>query len=322
MRIFVAGATGAVGARLVPMLVAEGHEVVAMTRTADKTTVLRETGAIPVVADGLDRDAVRGAVLGAEPEVVIHQMTALAQLGNLKHFDREFAVTNRLRTEGTDHLLGAAQEAGARRFIAQSYAGWPYAPEGGPVKSEDDRLDPRPLADQRESFAAIRHLEQVVPDADGLEGIVLRYGGLYGPGTSVAPGGEHLEMIRRRKWPVVGSGAGVWSFCHVDDAAGAAVRALRHGDPGIYNIVDDRPAPVREWLPAIAEIMGAKPPRRVPAWVGRLVVGEVGVAMMTEVRGASNAKARREMGWEPRYPDWREAIAAMVRGSEREAVAA
>ncbi|QEC49876.1 NAD(P)-dependent oxidoreductase [Baekduia soli] len=310
MRIFLAGATGAVGARMLPMLIDDGHEVVAMTRTAAKAGALREAGALPVVADGLDRDAVRGAVLGAEPEVVVHHLTALRGAADFRRFDATFAQTNRLRTEGTRHLLDAARDAGARRIIAQSYAGWPFAKVGGPVKDERAALDDAPPRAQRRTLAAIRELERSVAGARGIEGVVLRYGALYGPGTSLEPGADLAALIVRRRMPVVGSGAGVWSFTHVDDAAGAAVRALDHGAPGVYNVVDDDPAPVAVWLPEVARLLGAPEPRRVPRWIGRLAAGEVGVSLMTRVRGASNALARRELEWAPRYPSWREGLSA------------
>jgi nucleoside-diphosphate-sugar epimerase len=306
MRIVVAGATGALGRRLVPLLVERGHEVAGMTRSPAKAADLRAAGAEPVVADALDRDAVQRAVGQARPEVVVHQLTALAGLTNSRRFDQGFALTNRLRTEGTDHLLAAARAAGARRFVAQSFAGWPFARVGGPVKTEEDPLDPNPPAEFRRPLDAIRHLESAVLGAEGLEGVVLRYGGFYGPGTSVGDGGFLLEEIRRRRLPIVGAGTGVWSFVHIDDAAAATVAAVERGAPGIYQIVDDDPAPVSAWLPALAAAIGAKPPRRVPAWVARLVAGEHGVVLFTDIRGASNAKAKRELGWNPAYPSWRQ----------------
>ncbi len=305
MRILVAGATGAVGQRLLPMLIEDGHEVVALTRTPAKAGGLRALGALPVVADALDREAVLGAVLGAEPEVVVHQMTALAGAMDLRRFDRTFAQTNRLRTEGTQHLLDAARAAGARRVIAQSYTGWPFAPEGSLVKDEDAPLDPAPPKHQRASLAAIVACERLVRAQ--AEGVVLRYGGLYGPGTSLSRDGEVTELVRRRRFPVVGDGGGLWSFTHVDDAAGGVLAALG-GPAGTYAIVDDEPAPVREWLPALAEAVGARPPRRVPVWLGRLAGGEVTVAMSTRSRGASNARAKAALGWAPRWPSWREGL--------------
>jgi 2-alkyl-3-oxoalkanoate reductase len=311
MRIFVAGATGALGRQLVPQLVANGHEVVAMTRTESKQDELRGMGAKPVVADALDPDAVAQAVAQAEPEVIVHQLTALSGSFDMRKIDQFFAATNQLRTEGTDHLLAAGRAAGARRFVAQSYAGWPFARTGGPVKSETDPLDPAPPHAMREVLDAIRHVEDAVTGAEWVEGIVLRYGGFYGPGTSVSsdPRAEISENIRQRKFPVVGSGAGLWSFVHITDAASATVAAIERGSPGIYNVVDDEPAPVREWVPALASALGAKPPRHLPRWLGRLAAGEAAAVMMTEIRGASNAKARRELGWRPRYPSWREGFA-------------
>jgi nucleoside-diphosphate-sugar epimerase len=302
MRVFVAGAAGAIGQQLLPLLTAQGHEVTATTRSTGKTALLRQLGAEPVVVDGLDAMAVGEAVAQAEPEVIIHQMTSLAGAFNLRNFDKVFAVTNRLRTEGTDHLLAAAAAAGVRRFVAQSYTGWSNIREGGPVKTEDDPLDPHPPAAQRESLAAIRHLEQVVPAAAQLEGIVLRYGSFYGPGAS----DEFAAMISKRKVPIIGHGAGIWSFLHIHDAATATVAALERGTPGVYNVVDDEPASVAEWLPYLAQAIGAKAPYRVPVWLGRLAAGEVGVSMMTQIRGSSNARAKRELGWQPVWPSWRQ----------------
>jgi nucleoside-diphosphate-sugar epimerase len=304
MRVFVAGATGVVGRQLVPQLVAAGHQVTATTRNPDKTTELRRLGAEPAVVDGLDAVAVGEAVARAEPEIVIHQMTALAGDFDLRHFDRTFAATNKLRTAGTDNLLAAAQAAGARRVIAQSYAGWTNPRTGGPVKSEDDPYDPDPPASVRPTLEAIKYLEHAVV-ASSLEGIVLRYGSLYGPGATDLMVGQ----LQRRKVPVIGDGAGVWSFLHVQDAAGAAVAALGDAPPGIYNVVDDEPAPVSQWLPVLAAAVGAKPPLKVPAWVGRLVAGETVVVMMTQIRGSSNAKAKRELGWQPAWPTWRDGFA-------------
>jgi 2-alkyl-3-oxoalkanoate reductase len=311
MRIFVAGATGALGKQLVPQLVANGHDVVGMTRTESKQDQVRSLGARPVVADALDPDAVAQAVAQAEPEVIVHQLTALSGSFDMRKIDKFFAVTNRLRTEGTDHLLAAGRAVGARRFVAQSFAGWPFARTGGLVKSETDPLDPTPPQAMREVLDAIRHVETAVTGADWVEGIVLRYGGFYGPGTSLSsdPRADISENIRKRRFPVVGSGAGMWSFVHIADAASATVAAIERGKPGIYNVVDDEPAPVREWLPVLASILGAKPPRRLPRWLGRLVAGEAATVTMTEVRGASNAKARRELGWQPRYPSWRQGFA-------------
>jgi 2-alkyl-3-oxoalkanoate reductase len=307
MRVFVAGATGALGRQLVPQLVAAGHEVTGMTRSASKEDLVRSLGGRPVVADALALDEVARAVAEAEPEVIIHQLTAISADTNPRHFDRAFARTNRLRTEGTDHLLAAAKAVGAKRFIAQSFAGWPFARIGGPVKTEEDPLDESPPKQARETIAAIRYLERAVSAADSIEGIALRYGGFYGPGTSISrePGAAQAEMVRKRRFPIVGGGTGVQSFIQIEDAAAATVAALDRGHRGIYNVTDDEPAPVSEWLPVLADALGAKPPRRVPRWLGRLVAGEVGVVMMTEVRGGANAKAKRELGWELRYPSWR-----------------
>jgi nucleoside-diphosphate-sugar epimerase len=271
--------------------------------------MLDELGAVPVVADALDPDQVAEAVGGARPEVIVHQLTAIGSL-DPRHFDRDFAPTNRLRTEGTDHLLSAGQAVGVRRFVAQSYGAWWYVRTGGPVKSEEDPLDPTPAREMRESWAAVRHLEEAVLGARWTEGIVLRYGSFYGPGTSMASDGEQSELIRRRRLPLVGDGGGVWSFIHIADAAEATVAAVEHGRRGVYNVVDDDPAPVAEWLPALAQELGAKKPMRVPVFIGRLFAGETGVVMMTDARGASNAKAKRELGWRPAHPSWRQGFTA------------
>ena len=306
MRIFLAGATGAVGRRLLPMLVGAGHQVVGTTRSAKRARTVERAGGQAVVLDALDREAVLAAMTAAKPDVVIHQLTALAGPANLRRFDEYFAQTNRLRTEGTDILLAAARLAGARRFVAQSYTGWPNARTGSAVKTEDDPLDPRPTTASRLSLAAIAHLESAVTGADGLAGVVVRYGSLYGPGTAVGVNGELVEMVRRRRFPIVAGGTGIWSHVHVDDAAAATELAVDRATPGIYNIVDDEPAPVAEWLPALAEAIGAKPPYHVPAWLARPLVGEHGIALMTSIRGSSNAKAKRELAWRLIYPSWRE----------------
>lgn len=312
MRVLVAGATGAIGRHLVPKLVANGHEVVGITRSEAKADEVRALGARPAVADALDPEQVAAAVAASEPEAIVHQLTALSGDLDLRNLDRTFTATNRLRTEGTDHLLSAARAAGVRRFLAQSFAGWPYARSGGPVKDEEAPLDDEPPASARETIAAIRHLERAVTEAGWTEGVVLRYGGFYGPDTSFAPGGVQFEAIRKRRFPVVGGGAAVTSFIHIEDAADATVAALERGRPGIYNIADDEPAPVHVWLPEVARRIGAKPPRRVPRWVGRLLAGEAAVVMMTELRGASNEKAKRELGWVPKYPSWRQGIAEVT----------
>jgi nucleoside-diphosphate-sugar epimerase len=309
MRVFVAGATGVIGRQLVPRLVARGHEVFGMTRSESKRASLEELGAAPVVADALDPDQVADAVGRSKPDVIVHQLTAIGTV-DTRHFDRSFALTNRLRTEGTDHLLSAGHAVGVQRFVAQGIGSYfAYARAGGPVKSEEDPLDTTPTREARESLAAIRHLEEAVLGARWTEGIVLRYGVFYGPGTSLAPGEEQFELVRKRKLPLVGDGGGVWSFIHVDDAAEATVAAIEHGSRGVYNVVDDEPAPVAAWLPALAETLGAKKPMRVPRFVGRLFAGETGAVFMTEIRGASNAKAKRELGWRPAHPSWRQGFA-------------
>lgn len=318
MRVFVAGATGAIGRELVPRLVAAGHEVFGMTRSPSRQAMLYGLGAVPVLADALDPEAVAAAVGRAEPDVIVHQLTAIGAL-DMRHFDRSFALTNRLRTEGTDYLLSAGQAVGVRRFVAQSYFGG-YARTGDPVKNEEDPLDPTPVRGMSETVAAIRHLEDAVLGARWTEGIVLRYGGFYGPGTSLGPDGDQVELIRRRKYPLVGDAGGVWSFIHVADAAEATVAAIEHGRHGVYNIVDDDPAPVAAWLPALAQELGARKPMHVPRFIGRLFAGEVGVVMMTELRGASNAKAKRELGWRPAHPSWREGFAVL--SSHEESAAA
>jgi nucleoside-diphosphate-sugar epimerase len=313
MKLLLAGATGALGKQLVPRLVALGHEVVGITRSESKRDAVVRLGAKPAVADALDPEQVARAVAETEPDVIVHQLTALSGSPDLRHFDRFFAETNRLRTEATDHLLAAGRAVGVTRFVAQSYAGWPFARTGGPVKTEDDPLDPTPPAAMRETLEALRHLENAVTGASWTEGVVLRYGGFYGPATSLGPeGGELVEMIRKRRFPVVGDGAGVWSFIHVEDAAEATVAAVERGRPGIYNIVDDEPAPVAEWLPAAASAVGAPPPRHVPRWIGRVLAGEAATVMMTEVRGASNLKAKRELGWQPKHRSWREGFAQVA----------
>jgi nucleoside-diphosphate-sugar epimerase len=308
MNVFVAGATGAIGKQLLPMLVEDGHEVTGMTRTAAKAEAIRAMGAEPAVADALDPESVAQVVAQAEPDAVIHELTTIDTSALGRSIDKMFAQTNRLRTAGTDHLLTAAKAAGARRFIVQSFAGWPSERVGGPIKTEEDPLQEHPPKTVSESLAAIKYLERTVTGASGIEGLVLRYGGFYGPGTSIAvnPDGAQVEMIRKRRVPVIGDGAGIWSMVHIRDAAAATAAALDRGEPGLYNIVDDDPARVSEILPELAKVVGAGPPRHFPRWVGRLLAGEANTIMMTEVRGASNAKAKRELGWELRYPSWRQ----------------
>jgi 2-alkyl-3-oxoalkanoate reductase len=301
MRVFVVGASGVIGRRLVPQLIERGHEVIGSARSPDKAERLRRLGAESVVLDALDARSVHEAVAAARPDAIVHQATALTGLSDLKHFDRSFAGTNRLRIEGTDNLLAAANEVGVSKFVAQSNANHRYARDGGPVKSEDDPLDSDPPAAARESLAALEHLDRAVTGAGG---IALRYGIFYGD-----PDDGMVEAVRARKFPIVGDGAGVWSFIHLDDAAAATVLALEHDGPAVYNIVDDEPSPTREWLSELARIVGAKPPQRFPRLLGRLFAGEVPVVMATESRGASNAKAKRELGWTLRYPSWRQGFA-------------
>jgi nucleoside-diphosphate-sugar epimerase len=308
MRVFVTGATGALGRHLVPGLIAAGHEVAATTRTPAKVAQLREAGAEPVVLDGLDRAAVIAAVQAASPEVIVHEMTALADMRSLRKMDQVFAATNELRTRGTDNLLAAAERAGTRRVIAQS-AERMNERSGGPVKTENDPLDSRPVPSAARTVAAIRHVEQTVPQAVP-EGLVLRYGSFYGPGASE----PLVHMVRKRQMPVIGGGTGIWSFIETTDAAAATLAAVGRGAPGIYNITDSDPAPVAEWLPYLAKVAGAKPPLRMPAWLGRLLAGEFVVVQMTSARGSSNDKARKELGWEPRYASWREGFRAWVSG--------
>jgi nucleoside-diphosphate-sugar epimerase len=316
MKVFVAGATGALGRMLVPQLVARGHEVVGMTRSASKRDLVRTLGAQPVVADALDPDAVAEAVASAEPDVIVHQLTALSgpmSVRDARHPDRSAAatLTNRLRTEATDHLLAAGRAVGARRFVAQSFGAFRTAPGGGPAQSEADPIDPDSPAPPRTALAALLYLEQAVTTIEWGDGLALRYGGFYGPGTGIsrAPDAVMAAPIRKRRFPIVGDGGGVWSHIHIEDAAAATAVAVERGRPGVYNVVDDEPAPVREWLPVLASALDAKPPRRVPRWLGRLLAGETATVMMTEVKGASNEKAKRELGWELRYPTWRQGFA-------------
>jgi nucleoside-diphosphate-sugar epimerase len=311
MKIFLAGATGALGRQLLPRLVERGHEITGMTRSESKQQLIRDLGGRPVVGDALDPDSVARAVAAAEPETIVHELTAIPRALDVRHFARDFAQTNRLRTEGTDHLLAAARAVGARRFVAQSYAPIIFARVGGPVKAEDDPVDESPPDQMRATVDAIRHLENAVTEADWTEGVVLRYGAFYGPGTnfSLGPEGTMVETIRKRQLPLLGKAGGVWSFIHIEDAADATVNAIEGSGRGIYNIVDDEPAAVAEWLPIAARAVEAPAPRRVPRWLGRLFAGEPATMMMTEARGASNAKAKRELVWTPRHPSWRDGFA-------------
>ena len=306
MRVFVTGASGALGSRLVPKLIQAGHEVIGAHNSPANAQLLRELGAKPVVVDLLDPGAVRRAVRESEPDAIVHQATAIANAKFGRSLDKTFAKTNLLRTRGTDALLAAARESRVSRFVAQSYAPYRYAREGGPVKTEEDPLDPTPPANTTETYAAMTHTDEAVT---GFGGIALRYGGFYG-----AANDGLIEPARKRQFPIVGDGGGVMSFIHLDDAAAATVLALEHDGPAIYNIVDDEPAPVREWLPVLAQALGARPPRHFPVWLARLFAGEAAVVMGTESRGASNAKAKRELGWTPRYPSWRTGFSAAYSG--------
>jgi nucleoside-diphosphate-sugar epimerase len=313
MKVFVAGATGVLGRALVPQLVARGHEVVGMTRSASKQDLLRSLGARPVVADALDPDAVAQGVATAEPEVIVHELTALSgtmSVRDARHPERfrGAIMTNRLRTEATDYLLAAGRAVGARRFIAQSFGAFRWARSGGAVLTEAEPLDPNPPAALQAALVGILHVERAVTEIQWGEGLVLRYGGFYGPGTTIsrAPDAQMAAAVRKRRFPIIGDGGGVFSHVHVDDASAATVAAVDNGQPGIYNIVDDEPAPVREWLPVLASALDAKPPRRIPRWLGRLAAGEAATLMMTEARGASNEKAKRDLGWQLRYPSWRQ----------------
>jgi nucleoside-diphosphate-sugar epimerase len=307
MNIFIAGATGAVGRALIPQLIEHGHTVTGTTRSPEKADALRALGATPVVVDGLDRDGLVNAVKAVGPDAVVHQMTALSNMDDLRHFERVFAMTNRLRTEGTDNILAAAREVGALPIV-QSFAGWPYEPTGSMVKDEDAPLMTDPPKQLRTSIAAIRHIETVVPAAGGM---VLRYGGFYGPGTGLAPGGDQWEMVRARKFPIVGDGGGMWSLCHIEDAASATLAAIERPVPGaILNICDDEPTPARELLPALAKTVGAKPPRHIPRWIARMMGAHL-VLMTCTARGASNARAKEVLGWRPSVPSWRDGFAQL-----------
>ncbi len=309
MRVFVAGASGAIGTRLVPQLIDRGHQVIGTFTSPQKADRLRALGCDAIALDLLDASAVRNAVLDARPDAIVHEATALAGGGFSRKLDTTFAQTNRLRTEGTDALLAAAQQAGVRRFVAQSFAPYRYARVGGMVKTEDDPLDPTPPAGALQTNAAMAHLEQAVTDAGG---IALRYGGFYGDAND-----RLLALVRKRWFPMIGDGEGVTSWIHLDDAAAATVLALEHDGASIFNIVDDEPAPMREWLPALADALGARPPRHVPAWLIGLVAGKDAVMGATQSRGASNAKARRELGWTLRYPSWRQGFVAVCASTER-----
>jgi nucleoside-diphosphate-sugar epimerase len=305
MKVLVTGGTGAIGKFLLPLLVENKHEVTALTRSVTKGEQIEDIGVSAIIVDPLDKQRLTAAVRRAEPDVIIHQLTALSGVGNLRNLDQDFALTNRFRTEVTDTLLAAARTIGTRRFIAQSFCGWTYAKKGGPVKTEEDPLDSNPPENFTKTLAAIRYLEDTVRKTTFLEGVALRYGMFYGPGTAIGKGGTIVRMTKKRRFPVIGGGGGVWSFIHVLDAARATVAAISRGAPGIYNIVDDDPAKVATWLPALAKAVEAKPPYRIPHWLGELTIGKGGVSIMTQIRGCSNAKAKRELNWTPIYPSWK-----------------
>jgi nucleoside-diphosphate-sugar epimerase len=305
MKIFVTGGTGALGKFLLPQLLEKGHEVVALARSVDRAEAIENVGATAVIADPLNKEQLTAAVRRAEPEVIIHQLSSLKGAGSFRKFDEDFALTNRFRTEVTDSLLAAARTIGTERLIVQSYCGWPYARKGGPVKNEEDPLDPKPLEGFVKTLAAIRYMESKIHSVPTLQGVALRYGAFYGPGSSIGKGGAVAKLVKKRKMPIIGGGTGIWSFIHLSDAARATVAAVTEGAPGIYNIVDDEPAKVSVWLPALAKALGAKPPRRIPHWLGELLIGKAGVMMMTQIKGCSNAKAKRDLGWTPQYASWR-----------------
>jgi nucleoside-diphosphate-sugar epimerase len=295
----------------VPLLVSAGHSVVGLTRTPAKADAIRGAGAEPAIADAFNRAATVAAVASAKPDVIVHEMTALGAANDLRRVDQSFAVTNRLRTEGVNNLLAAARQAGTPRIVAQSFCGWPYARESGPVKSEDDPLDPEPQREMRRTLEAIRYLENAVTGAREIYGVVLRYGAFYGPQTGVFDG-PMIEQLRRRRVPLIGDANGWWSFLHIDDAAAATAIVVERAASGVYNIVDDQPAPVREWLPALAAMLGAMPPRRIPKWLARIAAGEHIVTLMTEARAGSNAKAKRELSWQPIHASWRQGFAEVL----------
>jgi 2-alkyl-3-oxoalkanoate reductase len=306
VKVFVAGATGAVGKALIPMLLSRGHEVFATSRRPAKINAIAAGTAQSVIMNGLDRAEVMTAVRRVSPDVIVHQMTSLADMKSLRNFDAEFENTNQLRTRGTDHLIAAAEQTRTARLVIQSFTGWPNARHGGPIKSEIDPLDATPPQTMSQTLAAIRELECKALAVRSMSAIVLRYGAFYGPGTSISLGGEIVEAVRRHRLPIVGGGGGVWSFVHIADVAAATALAVESGPGGIYNIVDDEPAPVSVWLPELARILGAKSPRRVPSWIARLLIGEAGVSMMTRIRGSSNEKAKQLLGWQPAYRTWRD----------------
>jgi nucleoside-diphosphate-sugar epimerase len=314
MRIFLTGATGAIGQRLLPLLVSDGHEVFASTRSSGKLEGLQQQGAHPLVLDVLDAASTRRAVVSVKPDVVIHELTALSHVKSYRHLDVALAETNELRTRGLDNLITAAVEAGATRFIAQSFLGWPNGRGGPRINSELDPLDDSPLPSMVKSLAAIKHIETTVPSIQTMTGVVLRYGQLYGPGSGFSANGAMVRLIERRSFPLIGGGGGIWSFVHVDDAASATVAALSRGDAGIYNVVDDEPSEISNWLPFLARLIGAKRPYSIPKWLGRLIAGDAVTVQMTAIRGSSNQKAKRVLHWHPQHTTWRTGFQEIRKG--------
>ena len=307
MRVFLAGATGVLGRRLIPNLLERGHSVIGTSNTKTKLSELRKLGVEAVLMNGIERDSVVSAVNAARPDVVVNEMTALSSVRNLKHFDRVFNLTNRLRAEGTAHLLAAAKQCGAKKIVVQSFTGWPFEPSAL-ATSEDIPFERDLPAQMIQSQRAIQKMEEMVVSAQPLTGVVLRYGYFYGPGTSFDYQGDLSRAVRRRAFPLIGGGSAVWSLVHIDDAAEATRLAIEGAPSGIYNIADDRPATVSEWLPALARLLDAKRPVNVPAWLGKLFIGESGLYMMTRARGALNGKAKQALNWKPVYPDWRKGL--------------
>jgi 2-alkyl-3-oxoalkanoate reductase len=310
MRILIAGAGGDVGRALTPKLAEAGHEVFGMTRSPEKAKAIGQLGAEPILADALNFEAVLRAVRAAKPEVIVHQLTALPRKMDPRKFDRELRATNLLRTAGTDNLIRAARVEGVRRVVAQSFAPLIYSRQGPKIKTEGDPIESNPAKPMRNALDAIKHLESAVLNDPNVEGIVLRYGFFYGPLQSTGGLGATVPDVRARRMPVVGSGSGVWSFVHIEDVASATQAAIERGRPGVYNIADDEPAPVSVWLPELARILHAKPPFRVPEWIARMAVGEAGIVLMTQVRGISNQKAKRELNWQLKWPSWRQGFAS------------
>jgi len=315
MRIFLAGATGVLGMRLIPRLLERGHKVIGTTTTKDKLSDLKRLGVDPILMDGLDRDSVRSAVSAADPEVVVNEMTALSKVRNYKNFDQEFALTNRLRADGTSHLVAASRQCGVKKIVVQSFAGWPFEQTKAPANSEEAPFERNIPTRMKQSQRAIQAMEETVLSQESPAGVVLRYGYFYGPGTSFDVEGEISKALRKRAFPLIGGGTGVWSLIHVDDAAEATRLAIECAPSGIYNITDDRPSTIGDWLPGLAALLNAKRPMRMPRWVGRFFVGESGLYMMTQARGALNAKAKRVLGWNPAYPDWHSGFAATLRSA-------